>query len=863
MKTCFFILILFIPILGIPQVRDDFSDGNFTDNPAWIGDTNQFEVNSSGQLHFHATGTDTSVLTTQNFLISDTEWDFWIKLSFNTSVNNYARVYLVADNPNLEGSLNGYFLRIGGNNDSIALVRQNGADEVTLIRAKTLFTGNSVNIFRFRVVHDTYGLWHLFSDNSGNSNFTEEGTSWDNSITTTSFFGVYCRFTSSNSTKFYFDDFYIGNVIVDTVAPAIMSVSIASQNSLTLKFSEVIDAAEGENRSNYFIRGTGNPLSVKIDSSDMRTVHLIFEDDFTEGSCDTLFVNNIPDVHGNTSGMMAVPFCFHTAGSFDIVISEIMADPTPQVGLPDAEYIELYNRSAFPVSLKDWVFEAGFARKILPEIILHASEYLTLTKGTLLGFFGPSIDLFSSSSTLTNNGMTLVLKNDKNQVIHSVTYSIDWYGNSLKDNGGWSLEMIDPENPCGCADNWGASVSSLGGTPGKINSISHNNPDTTRPGVKRATIENDSTIRIIFSEPLDSSTLMVPGQWILENENILVRGAEMISPGYDALDLHLSSTMETGVIYTLDVPEGVRDCSGNSIGPGKTIKFARPESVSAKDIIINEILPSPFPGGERFAELYNRSEKVLDLRDLVILDPDSISKGKTDPVSISEEGFLIFPGRYLVLTKDPADIRSRYKTPDPDCFIKMASVPGLTSDEEGTVILARKNDLEIIDRVPYSKDMNFPLLASPEGVSLERISPSGLSEDKSNWHSAAGSCGYATPGYINSQNLEPGPSEDIVIIEPAIFSPDNDGKNDVLLICIHLGGPGYVANVSVFSSTGRLVKQLTRNELLATEGFFSWDGITDQNTRADTGIYIIRIDLFAPEGIVKHFKKTAVLGSKF
>ena len=47
------------------------------------------------------------------------------------------------------------------------------------------------------------------------------------------------------------------------------------------------------------------------------------------------------------------PFCKgqEEAGAYSLVISEIMADPRPTVGLPDAEYLEIYNRGTSPVSL--------------------------------------------------------------------------------------------------------------------------------------------------------------------------------------------------------------------------------------------------------------------------------------------------------------------------------------------------------------------------------------------------------------------------------------------------------------------------------------------------------------------------------
>lgn len=103
---------------------------------------------------------------------------------------------------------------------------------------------------------------------------------------------------------------------------------------------------------------------------------------------------------------------------------------------------------------------------------------------------------------------------------------------------------------------------------------------------------------------------------------------------------------------------------------------------------------------------------------------------------------------------------------------------------------------------------------------------------------------------------------DVFEVYPEIFSPNSDGVDDLLHIAWELEEPGYTANVSIYDSRGRLVRTLVRSMLLATRGVITWDGATDQNQKADMGIYIVYIELFDPQGKVKTFRKTAVLAGR-
>ncbi len=250
-----FLFLFLISIITNAQVLDDFSDGNFTSNPEWFGDTAKFKITSSSAippemkpaLQLDGESSDTTVLYLPNSMMSNTEWRFWVKLSFNTSENNYARVYLVSDEPNLKNELNGYFVQIGGANDSISLQKQTGLSSETIIQGTYAYTGNSTNKLRIKVTRDEAGNWTLYSEPEGGYNFFKEGSAFDNQYSSTNYFGIYCKYTSSNATKFYFDDFYVNEIIVDTIPPEIANVSVISKSLLDIIFSEQVETVSASN----------------------------------------------------------------------------------------------------------------------------------------------------------------------------------------------------------------------------------------------------------------------------------------------------------------------------------------------------------------------------------------------------------------------------------------------------------------------------------------------------------------------------------------------------------------------------------------------------------------------------------------
>jgi len=84
-----------------------------------------------------------------------------------------------------------------------------------------------------------------------------------------------------------------------------------------------------------------------------------------------------------------------------------------------------------------------------------------------------------------------------------------------------------------------------------------------------------------------------------------------------------------------------------------------------------------------------------------------------------------------------------------------------------------------------------------------------------------------------------------------------------LFINVNLATPGYVANMWIFDSRGRIVKTLLKNELLGSSNSFRWEGLKDDNTKAPIGAYMVMVELFNLDGKKKVIKKPVAIASYF
>jgi hypothetical protein len=648
----------------------------------------------------------------------------------------------------------------------------------------------------------------------------------------------------------------------DIVGPKITNVSVLDSLHIIVCFDDVISSTQLQIALNYNISNAiGSPSLATISNGNMCAT-LSLTNKLINATNYIITISGITDCNSNVLSPNTFVFSFYKAKYQDVVINELMPDPDPAINLPTEEYVELKNRTPFSINLKNWKFATTTSSKKLPDITIKPDSFIVLTgSGNANTFYNDGIKAYEVTSfpSLSNYGTTLTLRDSNNVLINAITYATSWYNDDTKKDGGWSLEQIDANNPCGGQNNWHASKDANGGTPGKRNSVNALNPDNTMPQIDRVEVINKDTIVLIFTEALDSLSLINPLSYSFDNGLTAPTYIYPISTDFKKVKLKVSTSLSLGMLYNVSLLNNIKDCAGNLMNTLISAPFALPQAPAVNDVVINEILFEPNTGGVDFVELYNRSSKTIDLKNLRIGSMDTITGMLVNTEHITYEGFLLFPETYMVISENGTIIKQYYQTTNPPGFLDIANLPTMSSDA-GVVTLTDTNAL-VIDNFKYSSKMHFPLLVNTKGVSLERIDFNRVTNDKTNWNSAAENVGFATPAYRNSQYLKADGGSGVTIPNP-LFSPDNDGYNDVLNISYKLDEPGKVANVYIYDSKGRQVRYLIKNEQLSQDGILSWNGINDENEKAPIGIYVVYVELFNLSGKVNTYKLSCTLAGK-
>ena len=497
MKNLSLIFILFVPFFCFAQVNESFLDGNFINNPIWTGTTTNFTVNNSLQLQSQAKATSVSFLFTPSEAMENATWECWVKINYSTSSSNYAAIYLASDKNDITSGCNGYYVQVGGTNDEVSLFVQEGTKKTKIIDGADKRTdGNPVEL-RIKVTRDADGNFALYSKLASETNWVLEGTTQNNLIKASNYFGLLYVNTTSTGSAYFFDDIVVtGTKAVDKIAPSWTSFSIEQPNKLKLGFSEAMDFSHAAFSVDQEI---GSPASEDI-SDDKTSVMLNFPSDFERGKIYTLQVSGLTDLAGN-----ALPDTSRNIGIIepklpgDLKINEVMFDNP----LNSMEYLEIYNTSDKVLDISNVIFTTrktdgslNTGNKIPPKTLMLPHTYLALCENadSVRNYHNSPIEsriISTGWSALNNESATLVLTNSaKDTIYDELTYNVKWHHALVKNTKGVSLEKINPLLPTQNPESWHSAASEVNfGTPGYKNSQ------------YRDVINNESEPKTVWTEP--------------------------------------------------------------------------------------------------------------------------------------------------------------------------------------------------------------------------------------------------------------------------------------------------------------------------------------------------------------------------
>lgn len=539
--------------------------------------------------------------------------------------------------------------------------------------------------------------------------------------------------------------------------------------------------------------------------------------------------------------------------SYGLLITEIMADPTPSHGLPEVEYIEIYNPTDSIISLNlITLYYATFSVQ-LPAATILPDEYVVLVRTGNQTLFDKTLKLIVLPKlSLLNGGTTLTLKRG-NEVLHSLSYSDKWYKKGF--DQGYSLEMIDLNYPCVESENWTSSSDALGGTPGKENASKATNPDKQPPVFQTYDLVSDTEMVCYFNEKLASEFVENKANFAF-SASILTLQSSFYQGNKKAVLLKINKLFSENKLVDLKISNAT-DCSGN-VAEDILVNVAKLAIPKTGDIVLNEVLFNPKLGGYDFVELYNTSSETFSLKNWSLASRSKDNELSSNKI-IASQNILFLPQSYLVLTIDKLVLKEFYPKTITEAVIEMESMPSLPN-EEGTVVLLDNNG-QIFEEFKYSATMHNPLIEEPDGVSLERIDVSKSAELPANWASASATEGFATPGYQNSQaNAAEQPKS--FYFDPPIFTPDGDGTDEITYLHFSLSENNALANVMLLDVEGRKIVQLLENAAVGQSGVVEWNGNDAQGRTVPMGYYIAQMQVYSANGTSRYFYDKVVVGKR-
>jgi len=482
------------------------------------------------------------------------------------------------------------------------------------------------------------------------------------------------------------------SVDVDQEAPELLGADFVDERTVLVEITGAVDR-DRTTRSNFSINN-GRSVS-SIDYTPDGNVLLNLDGAMVSGREYTVSVSDLRDIFDNVLRSAQSSFTYYDiqiAEPGDVLISEFMYNE------PDgySEYIELYNSSNKVFDLRGWqqANDTG-SRNIITEesVFLTPGSYIVLFRNlNILDFISdiPYINAGSNLSALKNGGDEIVITNENNVTLDSLRYNSGWGGSGV------SLERRDLNATSTNQNNWAESLSPLLGTPGSANSV---DVDQEAPELLGADFVDERTVLVEITGAVDRDRTT--------RSNFSINNGRSVSsidytPDGNVL-LNLDGAMISGREYTVSVSD-LQDIFDNVLSSAQSrfiyydIQIAEPG-----DVVINEFMYDEPEDYTRYIELYNRSNKAVNLAGWQQANDTGTRR------SLTAERIILPPNSYIVLLPN-FNLLSVF----PDIPVLNAG-SGLSALKNGgdNIVIANAENV-IIDSLTYLPQWGG------DGVALER-----------------------------------------------------------------------------------------------------------------------------------------------
>lgn len=834
MNKLLIVLYLFISHISFGQIADSFTTTNLN---SWTGDTSKFQIQNQ-QLQSNSLIPNDLFYIARPCNFGIQEWQLDLNLLFNTSSVNYVDFVLFSNNSNLLNADSTLYVRVGNTKDEISLYQKMGSNTQLLIDGLDGVTNKSRSelILKVRRLEDS--LYLNFSNSWTAPLVFKIPTSSPVDTLSIRYQNAFCGLIIKQSTASFFQDhyfnyFYAGDLIKDTIPPQIKALSVLDSNQLGISFTKPIQNQLLTKLGNYQVESI-NPNNIERISED--SIVLTFPNTFPSGLKRVLRIDSLMDLVGNLTTSQSIDFEYRYirfAQHGDILISEVFAKPASS-GL-SVEAYEIYTVTQDFLDIGSLKMLDFTSDERFPNQILQPNSYYVVCDDQDSALFQNTISL-RTMPTLNDDSDLIRIEDDSGSIIANLQYFSSWH-KSGKENGFWSLEMKDINKGCHISSNFSSSIHPNGHTLGTVNSINEALPQSPN-FLERHYSNNPRILSLYFSDAVEPQLYKDPNLYQLDPD-IGVDSIRIARDNSNQLILYFNQDIKAQQKITL---LSHTQCNGFNM-TAQTIEWEVSKIPQVNNLQITEVMFNALTNCSEYVEILNVSRNYINLKNNFL---GHASSSKNVQFVLTEEEFMLAPNQLAVLVQNKEEFNSCY-TICPDALIIEVKDWTSLSDEGGSIWL-RNGQNQIIDTILYHKDYHSTLLNDEDGVALEKIDSAQSGLNRTVWSSVGSDQNYASPGCNSNFHKSLSSNQPFSLASPYFGLGINGSAN----IQYQLPKPNYQLSIEIVDKRGVRVMQLVNNQVVSQKGSYFWDGTDNEGRDVALGIYFIRIQAIHSDGNIEN-----------